>query len=146
MIREFKKFITRGNVIDLAVAVIIGAAFGAVVVSFTNDVLMAFVGAIVGEPNFSGLTFDVGDGVVTYGNFLTALVNFLIIAFALFLIIKMLQKAQDLRRTGEVEDESPVPSDEVLLLTEIRDLLTAQRQAAAAPAARRTVTARRTGS
>lgn len=127
LIDEFKAFISRGNVIDLAVAVIVGAAFGAVVVSFTQDVLMAIIGAAIGQPSFDELDFTLGDSVVSYGRFITALVNFVLIAFAVFLIVKALAKAQDMRRRGEVEDESPAPTDEAILLGEIRDLLAAQR-------------------
>ena len=115
----FKAFVLRGNVVHLAVAVILGVAFGAVVASFTDDVLMAIIGAIVGEPNFDELTVDIGDGVVRYGEFLTAVVNFLLIALALFLIIKVLNQ---LVRSREAE-----PSGEVKLLTEIRDELRARR-------------------
>ena len=88
MIQEFKDFISRGNVIDLAVAVIIGGAFGLVVTSFTDDILMQIISAIVGEPDFSDLTFTLNDSVIRYGSFLTAVVNFLIIAAALFLVVK----------------------------------------------------------
>jgi large conductance mechanosensitive channel len=121
MLNDFKKFVMRGNVLELAVAVILGAAFGAVVLSFTNDILMAFLGAIVGEPNFNNLTFDVGDAVIYYGNFLTVLVNFLIIAFSLFLVIKAVEKLQSMRASGEEEPEALTRSEE--LLVEIRDLL-----------------------
>jgi large conductance mechanosensitive channel len=116
---EFKAFITRGNVIDLAVAVILGVAFGAVVASFTDDILMAIIGAIVGEPNFNDLTFDIGDGVIRYGAFLTAVVNFLLIALALFFVIRAINVF--IRKGGAA------PTDEVRLLTEIRDELRARR-------------------
>ena len=125
LVQEFKQFIMRGNVLDLAVAVIIGAAFGAVVASFSNDVLMNLIAAVFGQADFSDLTLDLGDGAIGYGAFLTALVNFLIIAFALFVIIKAISALQR-QRTGEPADETPAPSDETLLLTEIRDLLRAQ--------------------
>lgn len=119
LLDEFKAFVTRGNVIDLAVAVILGIAFGAVVASFTDDILMAFIGAIVGEPNFNDLTFDIGDGVIRYGAFITAVVNFFIIALALFFVIKAINQFV---RKGEAP-----PTDEVRLLTEIRDELRARR-------------------
>jgi large conductance mechanosensitive channel len=125
MLQEFKQFIMRGNVLDLAVAVIIGAAFAGVVTPFTNGVLMPFIAAIVGEPNFDALDLTVGDGVVLYGTFLTALVNFAIIAFALFLVIKAVSALQR-QRAAEPAEETPAPSDETLLLTEIRDLLQTQ--------------------
>jgi large conductance mechanosensitive channel len=114
----------RGNIIDLAVAVILGTAFGAVVFAFTDGVLMAFVAAILGEPNFDSITIDVGDGTILIGTFLTALVNFLIIAWVLFLVLKAIAKASDLRgKSADADTEAPAPSDEAVLLTEIRDLL-----------------------
>lgn len=120
MIKEFKEFIMRGNVIDLAVAVIIGIAFGAVVLSFTNDILMQIVAAVAGEPDFSGLTFELGDAVIRYGSFLTAVINFLIIAFALFLVVKGLNALQNLRTK---EEEEELEETEVELLGQIRDAL-----------------------
>src|ERR1700712_3565757 len=110
----------RGNVLDLAVAVILGAAFGLVVTSFTNDVLMQFVAAIFGKPNFDSVTFGVGDATIFIGKFLTAVINFLIIAFALFVIIRTFEKLQELRG---VKTEEEAISAEIQLLTEIRDEL-----------------------
>lgn len=128
MIQEFKAFIMRGNIVDLAVAVILGAAFGLVVTTFTDGVLMALVAAIVGEPSFDSITIDIGDGVIRIGTFLTAVVNFLIIALSLFMVLKAIEKASNLRgRGGEADAETPAPSDETVLLTEIRDLLSAGR-------------------
>lgn len=89
---EFKSFINKGNVLDLAVAVVMAAAFGAVIASFVKDILMQIVAAIFGQPDFSNLTFKLGNGVIAYGSFLNTLVSFLIIAFALFLIIKAYNK------------------------------------------------------
>ena len=122
MLQEFKAFIARGNVLDLAVAVILGAAFGLVVTSFTNDILMAIIGAVFGEPNFNSLTLDIGDGIIRYGAFLTALVNFALIAFALFMVVKAIATLQ-----RPAPGETPAPSDEALLLSEIRDLLASGR-------------------
>lgn len=93
MIREFKEFALRGNLLELAVAFILGVAFSAVVTSFIENVLMNLIAAIVGKPDFSDLTFELGDGVIRYGSFLTALVTFLLIAFVLFLIVKAAQRA-----------------------------------------------------
>jgi large conductance mechanosensitive channel len=124
MIQEFKAFIMRGNIVDLAVAVILGVAFGAVVSAFTDGVLMAFIAAVVGEPNFDSITLEIGDGVILIGTFLTALVNFVIIAFVLFLILKAMTKVMP--KADEVE-ATPAPTDEAVLLTEIRDLLSAGR-------------------
>ncbi len=121
LVDEFKAFILRGNVLDLAVAVIIGVAFGAVVLAFTNGILMALIAAVFGQPNFNSITLHLGDGRILIGAFLTALVNFLLIAFALFLVIKAVAKLTS--HKPEPADEAPVPTDEALLLTEIRDLL-----------------------
>jgi large conductance mechanosensitive channel len=88
MLKEFKEFVMRGNVLDLAVAVIIGGAFGLIVTSLVNDILMPLVGLLLGGIDFTGLSFTVGDAVVTWGNFVQAIVNFIIIAFAIFMIIK----------------------------------------------------------
>ena len=127
MLKEFRQFIMRGNIVDLAVAVILGAAFGLVVTSFTDGVLMAFVAAIVGEPNFDAVTVEIGDGVIRIGTFLTAVVNFVIIAGALFLILKAMERAMSSRRKDDADADTPAPSDEAVLLTEIRDLLASQR-------------------
>ena len=115
MLQDLKKFLLRGNVVDLAVAVIIGIAFGAVVASLVDDVIMAVIGAVFGKPNFNNLTFDIGDGVVFYGRFLTTVVNFLIIGTALFVVVRAVERF--------FKTEEPEPTAEVRLLTEIRDEL-----------------------
>jgi len=115
-IKEFKEFISRGNVLDLAVGIVIGVAFSTVVTSFVNDILNAFIGAIVGKPNFDDLTISIGDGVIRYGAFITAIVNFVIVAFALFLVVKAFNA---FRRK---EDPEPEVTEKDLLV-EIRDLL-----------------------
>ncbi|HTN80239.1 MAG TPA: large conductance mechanosensitive channel protein MscL [Acidimicrobiales bacterium] len=117
---EFKEFVLRGNILDLAVAVILGTAFAAVVKTFTDGVLMPIIAAIFGKPSFDDLTFTIGDGVVRYGTFFSAIVNFLIIAAALFIVLKAATK---LMREKE-EESGPT---EVELLTEIRDALRAER-------------------
>ncbi|MDH4168646.1 MAG: large conductance mechanosensitive channel protein MscL [Acidimicrobiia bacterium] len=114
MLEQFKDFIMKGNLVALAVAFIIAGAFGAVVVSFTDDIIMQIVAAIVGEPDFSGLTFDLGDAKIGYGNFLTAVINFLIIAAVLFVVVKAYEAWKG------TEEEGP---SEIDLLTEIRDSL-----------------------
>ena len=101
----------------------LGIAFNAVVNSLVNDVLMQLIAAIVGKPDFTALTFTIGEGVIFYGKFLTALVNFLIIAATLFVIIRSFEELEKRRRRGEVEVPDEEKTDEVLLLTEIRDLL-----------------------
>jgi large conductance mechanosensitive channel len=125
MLKEFKEFILRGNVMDLAVAVIIGAAFGAVVSAFANGILMNLVAAIFGQPNFDSLTFTLGKGEIQYGLFLTALVNFLIIGAAMFLVIKAANTAMAYRKDREAEAEE-AEATELELLAEIRDALVAR--------------------
>ncbi len=88
MLNEFKAFINKGNVLDLAVAVIMAAAFGLVINSFVNDILMQIIAAIFGQSDFSGLYFNLGNGVIKYGAFLNAVINFIIVAFVMFLVIK----------------------------------------------------------
>lgn len=127
MIKEFKEFINRGSVLDLAVAVVIGAAFAPVVGAVVERVLMPLVGMIFGEPNFDNIgTFACEGGVCagSIGAVITALINFVLIAFALFLVIKVYNKTQ------RAEPEAPEPDadpDEVVLLREIRDALQAPR-------------------
>ena len=120
MLDEFKKFILKGNLVTIAVAFIIGVEFSKVVGTFT-DVVMGFIGAIVGKPSFNDLVLEIGDGRVPYGFFLTALVNFVIVAFVLFLIIQAYDKIK-----ATEEDNEPL-TVEGELLSEIRDLLKAPR-------------------
>lgn len=117
--RELREFLMRGNVIDLAVAVVIGVAFGAIVTSFTNDILMQVIAAVGGQPDFSSLTFTIGDGVIRYGSFLNAVVNFVIIGTAMFFVVKA---TSSLYRRRAAEDAA-VEATEISLLAEIRDLL-----------------------
>jgi large conductance mechanosensitive channel len=88
MIKEFKAFVMRGNVIDLAVAVIIGGAFGKIIASLVNDIIMPLIGLIIGGIDFTGLAFTVGSAKVTYGNFINNVIDFLIIALVIFLMVK----------------------------------------------------------
>jgi len=122
MIKEFKDFITRGNVVDLAVAVVIGAAFTAVVNSFSKDILMQIIAAIFGTVDFTKLSFDLNGTPIFYGNFLTVLLNFVIVALAMFLVVKAINSLQNLRTREELEEAEIT---EVDLLTEIRDALRA---------------------
>jgi large conductance mechanosensitive channel len=124
MFKEFKAFLFRGNLLDLAVAVVIGTAFGLVVSSLVKDVVTPLIAALGGQPDFGRLTFNVGDGVVHYGLFLNALINFVIVAAVMFAVLKAAARAQKLRATPDLPpDEAPPPSDEAVLLAEIRDLL-----------------------
>jgi large conductance mechanosensitive channel len=125
MIKEFRDFISRGNVMDLAVAVIIGGAFTAIVTSLVDDIIMPLIGALFGGLDFTSLAFQVGNSTIAYGNFIQAVVNFLLIALAIFYMIKGINKAQTMvEGEKEVEEKAPPePSDEGKLLTQIRDLL-----------------------
>jgi large conductance mechanosensitive channel len=117
--REFKEFIARGNVVDLAVAVVIGAAFTAVVTSFSNDILMQVLAIFGGQPDFSEYTITINDAEIRWGSFVTALVNFLIIGLAMFLVVKAINTLASLRQREQEEAEAT----EIELLTEIRDAL-----------------------
>jgi large conductance mechanosensitive channel len=119
MIKEFKEFIARGNVVDLAVAFVIGAAFTGVVLSFTNDILMQILAVFGDKPDFGAYSITIRNSEIRWGSFLTALINFLIIAFAVFLVVKAINKLQGMRKTKEEELEET----EVELLAQIRDAL-----------------------
>jgi large conductance mechanosensitive channel len=123
-LNDFKKFVLRGNVLDLAVAFVVGTAFNAVVNSFARDIVLGFVAAVFGQPNFDGITVHVGDGRVGVGLFITAVVNFVIIAFAVFLAVKAFEAMQNMRRRGEAQLDPEVDMTiDQELLSEIRDLL-----------------------
>ena len=130
MLSEFKKFLLRGNVVDLAVAVVIGAAFGAVVTALVADLITPLIAAIGGKPDFSGLSFTINGSKFRYGDFINAIISFVIIAAAIFfLVVRPVNALQARRRTGEEEEEL---SDEAVLLAEIRDELKAQGSGSAA--------------
>ncbi len=121
MLKEFKEFALRGNVIDLAVGVVIGGAFNAIVGSLVADIFMPIIGIVTGGLNFSGLSYAFGDSTITYGKFVQAIFVFIITAFALFLFIKAVNR---INKKKEVAPAAPAPPPaEVVLLTEIRDLL-----------------------
>lgn len=121
MLKEFKEFALRGNVMDLAVGVVIGAAFNAIVTSLVADVFMPVIGILTGGLNFSGLSYTFGKSVILYGKFIQAIFVFMITAFALFLLVKGINR---LKRKEEAKPTVPVePPAEIRLLTEIRDLL-----------------------
>jgi large conductance mechanosensitive channel len=121
MIKEFKAFISKGNVIDLAVGIIIGAAFTAIVTSLVKDIIMPIIAMIIGNINFSTLSVTINGTDLTYGNFLQAIVSFLIIALVVFFLVKGLGKF----RKPKKEEPAPAPviPREEVLLAEIRDLL-----------------------
>jgi large conductance mechanosensitive channel len=120
---EFRQFIAKGNVIDLAVAVILGAAFTAIVTSLTNDIIMPLIGVILGGVDFATLSIQVGEATVAYGLFIQAIINFILIALVLFFMIRSINRMQARSKEAEAPAPPPGPSDEVKLLTEIRDLL-----------------------
>ncbi|MEG0824575.1 MAG: large-conductance mechanosensitive channel protein MscL [Oscillospiraceae bacterium] len=121
LVAEFKAFIARGNVMDLAVGVIIGGAFKTIIDSLVNDIIMPFVGIFIGKDTFAALSFNVGGAVITAGNFIQSVVNFFIMALVVFLLVKLLNSFH--RKKAEVPAPPPAPSPEEALLTEIRDLL-----------------------
>lgn len=135
MLKEFKEFAMRGNVLDLAVAVVIGAAFGKVITSFVNDILMPPLGILVGGVNFRDLKLvlrqnvmdpegKVADVTLNYGNFIQNLLDFVIIAFAIFIVVKGMNSLK--RQKAAAPNVPPAPTKEEVLLTEIRDALRAK--------------------
>lgn len=124
MLNEFKKFALKGNVVDLAVGVIIGAAFGKIVTSLVKDVIMPLIGLLLGGISFTNLKFTIGDAVVAYGTFIQTIVDFIIVAFSIFLFVKLFNRLK--RKDEEVVPEPPKPTKEEELLSEIRDLLKAK--------------------
>lgn len=120
VVGEFKEFISKGNIVDMAVGVIIGSAFGKIVSSLVNDIFMPLIGIIIGGLDFSKLTLTVGEAVIAYGTFIQNIVDFLIIALCIFMMIKVLTK---FKKKEEVKPEPLKESEEVVLLREIRDLL-----------------------
>ncbi|HEX7060582.1 MAG TPA: large conductance mechanosensitive channel protein MscL [Woeseiaceae bacterium] len=138
MLKEFKEFALRGNVVDMAVGIIIGAAFGKIVTSLVNDVIMPPLGLLTGKVDFSQLYLNLtgadypsltaaqaaGAATLNYGLFINAIINFIIVAFAIFLLVRAMNRLQ--RKAEEKPSEPPKPSAEVQLLTEIRDSLKAR--------------------
>ena len=124
LVKEFKDFAMRGNVMDMAVGVIIGGAFGKIVSSLVDDVIMPIIGVITGGIDFTGLKATVGSASITYGNFIQNIVDFLIIAFCIFLMIKGINKLS--KKKEEAPAAPPAPTKDQELLTEIRDLLKKQ--------------------
>ena len=132
---EFKKFISRGNVVDMAVGVIVGSAFTAIVNSLVKDIVTPFIGVLTGGVDFTQMKYVITPAVgetpevaILYGNFIQAIINFLIIAFVVFCMVKLINnmRAKMEKEKEEAPAAPPKPSDEVVLLTEIRDLLKKQ--------------------
>ncbi len=135
MVSEFKEFAMKGNVMDMAVGIIIGGAFGKIISSLVSDIVMPVIGKLMGGVDFSGLFINLGEGTfvtleaakeagaatLNYGSFIQTAIDFLIIAFAIFMMIKMMNNAKKVEE--EVEEAPAEPSSEEVLLTEIRDLL-----------------------
>ena len=128
LVDEFKAFVMRGNVVDMAVGVIIGGAFGKIVTSLVNDIFMPIIGMVLGNVNFTSLEIKLGEPVegaeqaaIRYGMFIQEIVNFLIIALCIFMFIKLITKIQ--KKKDETPAPAPEPTKEEVLLTEIRDAL-----------------------
>ena len=122
-ISEFKSFIARGNVVDLAVGVIIGGSFGKIVTSIVNDILMPLIGMLIGGIDFTNLSFKVGDATIAYGNFIQNVIDFLIVAACIFFIVKIIERiTKKEEKVEEVKVEEP-KDEKIALLEEIRDLL-----------------------
>lgn len=126
MWKEFKAFAFKGNVLDLAVGVVIGTAFSKIVSSIVGDLITPIFGILFGGLDFKGLALKYGESSITYGNFIQSVIDFLLISFSLFLFIRLVGKLQ--KTSPKEAPEPPAPSKEELLLTEIRDLLKEQRR------------------
>jgi large conductance mechanosensitive channel protein len=127
MLKDFKEFAFKGNVLDMAIGVIIGGAFGKIVTSLVNDMIMPIISILTGGINFTDLKFiitpkhgDMAENAIAYGSFIQNVVNFLIIAFCIFLFVRLIEK---FKKKEEVKIEAPKKADDIVLLEEIRDLL-----------------------
>ena len=118
---DFKNFISKGNVVDLAVAVVIGNAFNKIISSLVNDIIMPLVGVIIGGIDFTNIKLTIGSESILIGSFIQNIIDFLIIAFSIFVVIKLMSKFQ--RKKEEIKEEPTKKADDVILLEEIRDLL-----------------------
>ena len=124
MLKGFRQFILRGNVLDLAVAVVIGAAFTAVINALVEDILTPIIAAIFGKPDFAGLTFTINDSVFRYGAFFNAVITFVLVAAAVFfVVVKPYNMYMERRRQGLEPEPPAAKSDEVIVLEEIRELM-----------------------
>lgn len=120
-INDFKDFISRGNVLDMAVGVIIGSAFGKIVTSIVNDILMPIIGVIIGGHDFSSLSIEIGDATINYGMFIQNVIDFLIIAICIFVIVQVVNTI--MHKEEPKKEETPKKDEQIILLEEIRDLL-----------------------
>lgn len=126
MLKEFKKFIARGNVLDMAVGVIVGGSFSSIVSSLVDNIFTPLIGLILGGVDFSSLSITFKDAKIMYGAFIQSIIDFLIVAFCLFMVVKIVNKLTHLREKKQAEEETkkePVKSKELETLEEIRDLL-----------------------
>ncbi len=123
MVKGFRDFLMRGNVVDLAVAVVVGAAFGGVVAAFADDFVGGLIGAVGGTPDFGRAGVTVNGSKIVYGSTITALLNFLIVAAVVYFVVVIPMTRLQRRTDRDADAETPAPSDEARLLTEIRDLL-----------------------
>ncbi len=124
MMKDFKEFAMKGNVLDLAIGVIIGGAFGKIVTSLVQDILMPVLGLFLGGINFENLQVTMGDTAIAYGAFLQSIVDFVVIAFSIFIFVRLINKAKETEKKQPAPPpEPPKPSNQEVLLTEIRDLL-----------------------
>ena len=119
---EFKEFISKGNIVDMAIGVIIGSAFGKIVTSLVNDIFMPIIGVIIGGLDFSNLSIKVGNSAIMYGSFIQNIVDFLIVALCVFILVKIINKLH-FKKKEETVKEEPKKDEKTLLLEEIRDLL-----------------------
>lgn len=131
MLKDFKEFAFKGNVLDMAIGVIIGTAFGNIVTSLVKDMIMPIISILTGGINFTNLKFiitpkngDMAENAIAYGSFIQNVVDFLIIAFCIFLFVKLIEK---FKKKEEVKIEAPKKADDIVLLEEIRDLLKAKK-------------------
>ena len=131
MLKDFKEFAFKGNVLDMAIGVIIGGAFGKIVTSLVNDLIMPIISILIGGLNFTDLKYvitpkhgDIAENAIAYGSFIQNVVNFFIIAFCIFMFVKLIEK---FKKKEEVKVEAPKKADDVVLLEEIRDLLKAKK-------------------
>lgn len=126
MLKEFKDFIMKGNLVEIAVGLILALAFKSVVDSLTANVITQIIAIIGGQPDFGTLTLDIGDGHIFYGAFINSVISFLIVGFILFLVVKAYNKMVDMARRGGQTEETDDTTEEVVLLREIRDALKAR--------------------